>query len=97
MAVRLPVTTYWWAPADEGEMSEQPMVDRVADAIIAQFTSELKMSRFVARGLARAAIKAMRSPTDAMTEKGRWLTTDGPEATWAAMIDAALNEGQASS
>jgi hypothetical protein len=45
---------------------------------------------------ARAAIEAMREPTEAMT-KGAWDRADdnylNPEAVWCAMIDAALAAG----
>jgi hypothetical protein len=47
-----------------------------------------------AREVARAAIEAMREPTEAMA-KGAWDRADDnyliPEAVWRAMIDAALS------
>lgn len=42
---------------------------------------------------ARAAIEAMRVPTPAMIEAGRWAAEEGgAETIWSAMIDAALRE-----
>jgi hypothetical protein len=45
---------------------------------------------------ARAAIEAMREPTGAMVIAGRYPAGGGPEAeaTWEAMIDAALDNGK---
>lgn len=50
-------------------------------------------------GDARAAIAAMREPTEAMVDTGRDVGPDRPygahetRATWSAMIDTALSEG----
>lgn len=53
------------------------------------------------RGIARAAIEAMREPTDAMVEAGFDAGDDtvqgysenaDPQDTWQSMIDAAINE-----
>lgn len=48
------------------------------------------------RGLARAAIEAMREPTEAMEEAALdvrpLMLPDSPREVWGAMIDAALNE-----
>lgn len=72
-------------------MSE--MVERVAKAIMARFNDPLP---FHAEELARAAIEAMREPTNAMEragdEYGRF--TNGPSAcvVWEAMIDEALKD-----
>lgn len=48
------------------------------------------------RGLARAAIEAMREPTEAMEEAALdvrpLMLPDSPREVWEAMIDAALNE-----
>lgn len=42
-------------------------------------------------GRARAAIAAMREPTEAMADAGRWdAEDDGPFPCWRAMIDEAL-------
>jgi hypothetical protein len=43
---------------------------------------------------ARAAIEAMREPTDAMLGAGEGETHDDPAPVWAAMIDRALSEGE---
>lgn len=48
--------------------------------------------RELARELARAAIEAMREPTQRMLD-ATW--TDASAFTWRTMIDAALNEDQA--
>ena len=49
-------------------------------------------------GEARAAIGAMREPTEAMMDAGRTKTNWGAHGTdevWTAMIDASLHEGEA--
>lgn len=41
----------------------------------------------------RAVLLAIRDPSEAMVEEGRWpAEDDGPVACWQAMIDAALEE-----
>lgn len=68
-------------------MSE--MVERVAQAIM-NVPVEEKISDYYAQ--ARAAIAAMREPTDAMTREGNKYTdwADGADAAWEAMVDEAL-------
>lgn len=41
---------------------------------------------------ARAAIEAMREPTDAMADEGYRAIAKGADAVWIAMIDAALKD-----
>lgn len=82
-------------------MSE--MVERVAIAIAMALESQMPErarqrwedysmpARAAALVRARKAIEAMREPTDAVIEAGRWpAEDDGPLACWQAMIDAAL-------
>jgi len=80
------------------------MIERVAEAIM----SDLRERSGVIDGidediveemgdtLARAAIEAMRAPTEAMEEAALdvrpLMLPDSPREVWGAMIDAALNE-----
>lgn len=74
------------------------MVDRVAAAICVANASEANNYT----ELARAAIAAMRNPTDAMMdaalvgfkEEGGLLTVDDLLGAYVAAIDAALKEGE---
>lgn len=51
------------------------------------------IARHVMLQQARAAIRAMREPTEKMVEAGEWpAEDDGALACWQAMIDAALGE-----
>lgn len=69
-------------------MSE--MIERVAGAIV---ENNMRLSWEEARDLARAAIKAMRDPTDEMKAAAD-VSVSGefypPDMTWELMIDAAL-------
>ena len=74
---------------------EESMVERVAKAIRDASTQD-----DWTRAAARAAIEAMREPTEAMMEavdcggrKRGWLSGKMRESNWCAMIDAALKEG----
>lgn len=67
-------------------MSED-MVEKVADAIETAMASDDNSPS----DLARAAIEAMREPTLAMAQEGAWAGHETVEASWRAMIDAALN------
>lgn len=84
---------------DEGTSSEPTMIERVARAIetVPVMAGTYSMSGEDAVALARAAIEAMRTPTDAMIEAGYdaaddAITHPGAESVFEAMIDAALNE-----
>src|SRR3990172_674046 len=79
------------------------MIERVAEAMARSDGFEIHergYRRDLYRRRARAAIQAMREPTDAMKEAGRpWECADGPDAQllaaedcWGWMIDAALDE-----
>lgn len=92
-------------------MSENEMVERVVRAL-ARVRDEIRDKQpadfpghEIDRMLARAAIEAMREPTEAMCKKagngyargrGDWYV-DGPADVWRAMIDAALNDRAARS
>lgn len=76
-------------------MSE--MVERVADALAGK--SRIETTRTYWLTMARAAIAAMREPTEAMSsvqyyadfgEKGLQLSPDDQSGIWRAMIDEAL-------
>lgn len=70
-------------------MSEIIMVERVARAIARKNTgSGINWPSFVEE--ARAAIEAMREPTDAMVNAGQWQID--PVALYRGFIDAALSE-----
>ncbi len=71
-------------------MSE--MVKRVARAIeaVRDYKEDISI-RATPEELARAAIAAMREPTEAMTGSLRWFGEDDLEL-WQLMIDAALKE-----
>jgi hypothetical protein len=88
----------------EKPMSDETMIGRVATALIGaicqQGPTELSRGDLDAALLARAAIKAMREPSEKMLDAG-WQPFEGaplaevhasPEETYAAMIDAALKE-----
>lgn len=71
-------------------MSE--MVERVMTAIVATIIAKSGIGND--GSVARAAIEAMRDPTDAMCDKGD-IWADGPgysEKVWQAMIDVALDK-----
>lgn len=64
------------------------MIERVAEAIANQMAEDDNDNE----SLARAAIKAMREPSEGMEDEG-WTEWDwGAHAVWRAMIDAALAE-----
>jgi hypothetical protein len=73
------------------------MIERVAKAILAEHTESM-FDIFHARVYARAAIAAMREPTDEMVRQcmvytqcmDTGHTRDDAEGAWQAMIDAAL-------
>lgn len=73
-------------------MSE--MVERVARAIEAKVNEGRDFCS--AEDVARAAIEAMREPTEAMEEAALdvrpLMLPDSPREVWGAMIDAALNK-----
>jgi hypothetical protein len=74
-------------------MSE--IIDRVADAIKAAINDGAKSDFGTATfpELARAAIAAMREPTEAMIQRAREERyLDEPHDTWQSMIDAALDK-----
>ena len=75
----------------------QSMIERVAQTLAD--VNELDYDEFPEQhnALARAAINAMREPTDAMLSAGGRAILNADEdwksnASWRAMIDAALNE-----
>lgn len=84
--------------------SEQTMVERVAQACwqtqtIRPWEDAHEDEREEMIGYARAAIEAMRDPTDTMLtavdcggEKREWLSGKMRVSNWQGMIDAALNE-----
>ena len=72
-------------------MSE--MIERVAEAIAAR-EALMYPSHFDAKALARAAIEAMREPTEEMVSASygpRWAENE-IEDKWGRMIDAALGK-----
>lgn len=74
-------------------MSE--MVERVASAIFETIHYDCDGAGFLSREAARAAIEAMREPTDAMINPGcdAAVNSGGNSIlVWRAMIDAAINE-----
>ena len=83
-------------------MSEQSLVERVARRLEDFYMGPERASippeadmRVMFRLMARAAIAAMRVPTEAMCEIGNQFTGDAVGYnSWQAMIDAALAEGQ---
>lgn len=86
---------------DGGErMKQVTMIERVARAFVERLRGEGAVVWEEDIAVARAVIKAMREPTDAMvrangtcsSEDGqRWLDEDA-RTTWRSMIDAALKE-----
>jgi hypothetical protein len=67
------------------------MIERVARAIADAFMEDYSEAPNLYDEMAEAAIAAMREPTEAMIEAGRWpAEDDGPAACWQAMIGAAL-------
>lgn len=81
----------------------ESMVVRVAKAILYDFmphedawdlVDESDRSR--CRGYARAAIEAMKEPTDAMADDGYRAIAGGADAVWFAMIEAALSPSPSS-
>lgn len=75
-------------------MTEMNMVERVARALEPKCLGFGKgeMPIQIAREFARAAIEAMREPTTEMKFCGIQEEAYGIDATWKAMIDAALKE-----
>ena len=73
------------------------MIERVARAIgraeLLPDDADRHWKRFEIH--ARAAIEAMREPTEAMCEAADVVECNQPECIWQAMIDAALNESAA--
>jgi len=68
-------------------------IEQVARVLFpATFESDDNSSKRYALSQARAAIEAMREPTDAMDKKGNAVLDDGALYVWQAMIDAALKE-----
>ena len=65
------------------------MVERVADAIMAVVSANEIHDDVFEEAVARAAIAAMREPTEAM-KRAAWVS--GPEPLWRAMIDEALKQ-----
>lgn len=80
-------------------MSES-MIERVARALAEEDGDLYEANAVFWKGMARAAIKAMREPTEAMERAGDipgWddAVSIGHSAdVWRAMIDAALSEGR---
>lgn len=90
----------------------EPMIERVARAMYAdtngradKWREEEPLTKDVYRSNARAAIEAMREPTEAMTFKGMYKFAEAYENSnprgvgqceidqvWQAMIEAALSE-----
>ena len=69
-------------------------IEEVRDAMMAAFDAAPD-GEDVSMAMARAAIKAMREPTEAMDragQSGRYQKYGGVKTTWTAMIDAALQE-----
>ncbi len=77
-------------PSREARMSE--MIERVEDAIMEAMNADPKGGSF--SRAARAAIEAMREPTDAMVASvcGTGLCPSGVADIYIDMIDAALSE-----
>jgi hypothetical protein len=79
------------------------MIERVAKALRERLDITLNEHDGFYEGLARAAIEAMREPTDEMMVDGEWkeksLMTFAPREespslrVWQAMIDSALKDG----
>jgi hypothetical protein len=85
-------------PADEflgpepEEEEEMDMVERVARAVDAEWASHIINGTLASpKDFARAAIAAMREPTEEMV-RAQWSETTCGVEGWRAMIDAALNE-----
>jgi hypothetical protein len=87
-------------------MADNEMVRRVAAAIEAADTKEIEDRDDWYQLLARAAIEAMREPTEAMKEAGEhgpttlsygdedsfyYISKDDAESCWQSMLDAALS------
>lgn len=68
----------------------ESMIETVARAIRAKVPVGYGMTEDESLDYARAAIEAMREPTDAMVGAGQWEID--PVAMFQNMIDAALNE-----
>lgn len=79
-------------------MSEEPMLERVARAIFADYHRQginhddfdvlLPSIQDSLKSVARAAIEAMREPTEGMVDAAQWQID--PAALYANFIDAAL-------
>jgi hypothetical protein len=69
------------------------MIERVGNVIAARLTIAIATGNLSMQDIARAAIEAMRNPTDAMEDVGNAMDGEvGALTTWQSMIDAALNE-----
>lgn len=77
-------------------------IEQVARAILSKVPTGYGMTASEAEDYARAAIEAMRKPTEAMKESGETalsangigdIEPDDSEVCFTAMIDAALKEG----
>jgi hypothetical protein len=78
-------------------MSEMSKVEEVARAICAENCEDYDMLPSIHKSVARAAIEALRKPTEAMIEAGNEQErydegSAGAELHWQVMIDAALKE-----
>jgi hypothetical protein len=70
------------------------MVERVADAILAIVPVGYGMTKPEARDYARAAIEALREPTDRMVWTANRLNHPRDRDVWITMCDAALQDGE---
>jgi hypothetical protein len=66
------------------------MIERVARAMCAADGGSQEVDVHHYLDMARAAIEAMREPTEAMCEAADAVECNQPECIWQAMIDAAL-------
>jgi hypothetical protein len=74
----------------------QSMVEKVRDAICAASANfiSVPLHRLIYEDMARAAIEAMREPTEAMGLAGGIARRNWNQSVWDAMISAALSEGK---
>ncbi len=68
----------------------ESMIEKVARAIAKADARPYEDAPNLFRGKARAAIEAMREPTDAMVDAGQWQID--PVSLYQSFINAALNE-----
>jgi CTP:molybdopterin cytidylyltransferase MocA len=81
-------------------MSENEMVERGARALCTYDDCTLTATDTWNRGAARALIKSMLEPTQAMIERGSimiaadppWVATSSARSVWRAMVTAALEK-----